>query len=175
MRHDERFGERQRHDAEMARSTVRDLTSLSSNDERARLGSSSNPLVLALRAVGRAQGMDIRDIHVDLHGRDPIQAIAEASGVRIRKVVLPDGWWKGQFGPLLGFTADTGEPVALLPALSRSFTGRRYDVFDLVTGQRRFVDKHFAAKLSSTAYTMYRPLPDPARPIELARFALFGL
>jgi NHLM bacteriocin system ABC transporter ATP-binding protein len=175
MRHDERFEERQRHDAQIARATVRDLTSLASERERITIGSSSNPLVLALRAVGHAQGIEIRDVPLDIYGRDPIQAIAETSGVRIRKALLQGRWWNDEFGPLLGFTADTGEPVALLPARSRLSREHRYDVFDLATGARRAVDGPLAAKLSSTAYTMYRSLPEQARPLELVRFALSGL
>src|SRR4051812_10064857 len=145
MRHDDQFEERQRHDTEMARSTIRELASIADDSVRIPVGGSANPLVLALRAVGHVQGIQIRDVPVDMHGRDPIQAIAEAAGVRIRKAVLPGGWWMGHFGPLLGFTADTGEPVALLPARSRLSTEHRYDVFDLATGQRRAVDPPLAA------------------------------
>src|SRR3954471_5717084 len=146
MRHDDQFEERQRHDAEMTRSTVRDLTSLSTNSVRIPLGGSSTPLVLALRAVGHEQGIEIRDVPVDVHGRDPIQAVAESAGVRIRKAVLPAEWWKGNFGPLLGFTAEAGEPVALLPARSRLSREHRYDLFDLATGERRAVDPQLASK-----------------------------
>ncbi len=169
--HQERFEERQRLDVSAARAAIRDLTSMSEADVDP---STTNPLVLALQIVGKALGIEIRNIPT-AEGRDPLQTIAEGSGVRIRRVVLPRQWYRGDFGPLLGFLADTEEPVPILPAQSRLSTASRYDVADIATGRRRPVDGAMAARLSSFGYTLYRPLPEKASRISsLLSFALSG-
>ena len=72
---------------------------------------------------------------------DPVAAIARASGVRVRRVLLRDHWWTGDCGPLLGLT--TGEAprwVALLPV-----SPCRYEMCDPSDGVRRPVSAAVAA------------------------------
>lgn len=42
-------------------------------------------------------------------------AAAEAAGVSVRSVLLSDGWWRRDHGPLAGRRSADGRPVALIP------------------------------------------------------------
>ena len=102
--------------------------------------------------------------------RDPLVALLRHQGIRWRQITLPDdgsgqghGDFAGTTGPMIGFTADGGRPVAVPPSrgsraasASRSGRGRR-------TGPA----------LSRRAYLLYRPLPaGTPTPGALLRFAL---
>ncbi len=95
--------------------------------------------------------------------RDPLTAALRQLGVRWRQITLPDdgsghGSTAGTTGPMIGFTADSGCPVALLP-----------------TGRTRRTGRKPAATppLARRAYLLYRPLPAGVpTPRTLLRFAL---
>ncbi|NJL41737.1 MAG: hypothetical protein HC899_37460 [Leptolyngbyaceae cyanobacterium SM1_4_3] len=74
--------------------------------EQTASGSTDKALLIAAGAVGRAQGIKICPpaLSEDLSRcQDPIEAIARASRVRMRRLQLVDDWWKKGCGPLLGF------------------------------------------------------------------------
>ena len=86
---------------------------------------------------------------------DPVVDIAGASALRVRRVLLEDGWWRSDSGPLLGRTRGEEERwVALLPSPSGA-----YAVCDPVDGSRRPVTAAVASTLAPLAYTFYRSLP----------------
>lgn len=97
--------------------------------------------------------------------RDPLIALLRHQGIRWRQITLPDdgsghGDFTGTTGPMIGFTADGGHPVAVPPPgesrAARSRRGRR-------TGPA----------LGRRAYLLYRPLPaGTPTPGALLRFAL---
>ena len=127
-------------------------------------------LLAACRLVGRVGGFDVIEPtrSAALAAREPLAAIAGASGLRTREVALESDWWRRDAGPLLATLAADGRPVALLP-------GRpgRYALVDPQTGARERVDRRVAETLDPRAQSFYRPLP--ARPLsqrELVRFAL---
>ena len=64
--------------------------------------------------------------------REPLEAIARASHLRLRRVRLTDTWWQRDSGPLLAYTLADHRPVALLPV-----SATRYVLFDPVRGTRR--------------------------------------
>ena len=114
-------------------------------------------LALACRQVGAALGLSLaQGASVGVgSSADPVTAIARASGVRVRQVLLEERWWRGDSGPLLGRTARGDEHwVALLPATSRS-----YALSDPADGRRRRVTDRVAATLSPVAYSFYRSFP----------------
>ena len=75
-------------------------------------------------------------------------------GLMTREVELTDGWYKDAFGPMLGFMADTGAAVALIPGKLRG-----YWFTDPSTGKRAWVTRKNAKLLSRDALCFYRPLP----------------
>ena len=76
-----------------------------------------DPLLSACRIVGQDQGIDIRPQPAGQMGYDlddPLKAIAKASKIRTRLVLLEGTWWKEDHGALLGFMEEDDRPIALL-------------------------------------------------------------
>ncbi|MEH1924337.1 NHLP bacteriocin export ABC transporter permease/ATPase subunit [Nostoc sp.] len=139
--------------------------------------SSDQALLVAAGGVGRALGIAIRPPaqSEDLKRlKHPIDAIARASRIRIRRLHLIGNWWKSDCGPMLGYTLEDESPVALLPVKSGA-RGNRYEIFDPLKQNRTFVDEQSAATLCTTAYVFYRPLPDKnLKTWDILLFALRG-
>jgi NHLM bacteriocin system ABC transporter ATP-binding protein len=96
-----------------------------------------------------------------------IDDIAAASGLRVRRVLLRDRWWKEDGGPLVGFLLDGDRSVALLPQSATA-----YILHDPVTAQMRPVTAEVAAGLWPGAFVFYPSLPArPLTPMDLVRFA----
>ncbi len=131
------------------------------------------PLYQAMQAVGKSLGAPIR-LPLNLEdlnrGKLPLEAIARASRLRCRRVLLSDRWWHSDCGPLLGLTRSEQQPVALLP-----IAAGRYEIFDPVKGTHTPVNAQTDSLLSSVAYTLYRPLPEHMRQLwGLLHFGLQG-
>ena len=102
--------------------------------------------------------------------RDPLDAIARASRIRIRRITLRDEWWHQDSGPILAYTLADNRPVAVLP-----ISDTRYEIVDPLQQTRVRCDKKTAATLSPQAYTFLRPLPEQTRSFTaLLQFALRG-
>ena len=102
--------------------------------------------------------------------RHPFEAIARASRLRFRRVLLTGPWWQSDCGPLLAELAEDGRPVALLRR-----EGRGYEIVDPDDGSRRPVDEQSSRSLAPQAFMIYRRLPDGVRGVgDLLRFALRG-
>ncbi|MBE9138847.1 NHLP bacteriocin export ABC transporter permease/ATPase subunit [Nodosilinea sp. LEGE 07088] len=133
----------------------------------------SEPLLMAMGAVGKALGVAISPPSQSTDSRqdrDPIEAIARASRLRMRQVQLRGDWWEKDCGPLLGFTQQDDKPLALLPV-----GATRYVIFN--PEQRSYTPLHgeAAPEIASVAFTFYRPLPDRAlKAVDVVRFALKG-
>jgi len=131
------------------------------------------PLLVAAGAVGRALGITISHPakSEDLKRvQDPLDAIARASRIRMRRLLLTDNWWKKDSGPMLGYTLADECPVALLPV-----SAGQYEIFDPKTQRRMPVNARSAATLATSAYMFYRPLPNKnLKTWDLLRFALRG-
>ncbi|NEO13312.1 MAG: NHLP bacteriocin export ABC transporter permease/ATPase subunit [Moorea sp. SIO3F7] len=131
------------------------------------------PLLIAAGAVGRAMGIQINPPaqSEDLNRvREPIEAIARASRIRIRRVILRDYWWKKDNGPLLAYTREDNRPVALLP-----MGVGEYEVLDPESGKRVPVNGNNASFVAPMAYMFYRSFPDQAiKALDLLQFTLRG-
>lgn len=131
------------------------------------------PLLIAAGAVGRAIGIQINPPaqSEDLNRvREPIEAIARASRIRIRRVILRDYWWKKDNGPLLAYTREDNRPVALLP-----MGVGQYEVLDPESGKRVPVNGNNASFVAPMAYMFYRSFPDQAiKALDLLQFTLRG-
>ncbi|XTP10957.1 NHLP bacteriocin export ABC transporter permease/ATPase subunit [Streptomyces albus subsp. chlorinus] len=128
--------------------------------------------VAVCRAVAEAAGVTLRvpPQGPDPHERvDPVERLARASRLRTRPVKLAGAWWKRDCGPLVGYRAASGAPVALL------WRRGRYEAVQPGSGSRWRVGARNAATFSSRAVMFYRPLPDePLSAPGLLRFALRG-
>ncbi len=130
-------------------------------------------ILAACRLVGEALGVPIvAHPALDEPGQraDPLAAIANASRIRTRRVLLRGEWWRDDAGPLLGYRQDGLAPVALLPR-----GPSRYALVEPATGAEMPVDAETAATLSPFADQLYRPLPEgPVSGRDVLRFALRG-
>ncbi len=136
-----------------------------------RIQPGADPLLEACHLVGSVMGISMRAPQSTTAARQsrPLEAIAKASRVRTRRVLLTGQWWREELGPLLAFTREEQHPVALIP------TGRRgYTILDPASGETRAAGAGGPA-LASAAVQFYRPLPPRALTgWEVLRFGLRG-
>jgi ATP-binding cassette subfamily C protein len=166
------FTERERLNRQLAEGALGELASVLKPQEAA-FFQEGTPLLIAAGAVGRALGITIRPParSEDLKRvKDPLEAIARASRIRMRRVLLSDNWWKKDCGPLLAYTNEENLPVALLPVAAAN-----YEIFDPVERTRTPVNARTAELLAPVAYMFYRSLPDrDLKPSDLLQFAFKG-
>jgi len=118
----------------------------------------SDPFMNAAVLVGMHEGISIQHPGVSEQVREdlnPLEAIARASRVRYRWVVLADDWWTNDCGAMVGYLEDGDEPIALIPTSSGS-----YDIVDPHTGTRTPINYQSAQALDLRAIRFYRRLPD---------------
>jgi ABC-type bacteriocin/lantibiotic exporter with double-glycine peptidase domain len=131
------------------------------------------PLLVAARAVGDALGVTVHPAAPSENPatlREPLEAIARASHLHLRRVRLSNDWWRHDSGPLLAYTREDHRPVALLPTAAT-----RYVLFDPRHRTHTSVQARLAATLAPQAYMFYRPLPQHARRwFDLLTFGLQG-
>lgn len=167
---DRRFLARQARDRHLAHAAMTELAGLLSPTLMDPV-QPADPLLRAVGAIGRWLGMDI---HPPLSSDDvergghPLEAIAHASRIRIRRVQLTDNWWRKDGGPLLAYRREDHRPVALLPV-----SATQYQLFDPVDFSYIPVTQHLRQQLLPDAYTFYRALPDSAlTALDVWRFGL---
>ena len=117
---------------------------------------STDPLLAACRLVGQA--VDITIQVPPARGappRDPLAAIARASRIRTRPVLLRHGWWKQDGGPFVASLLETDQPVALIPLSAKAYT-----LHDPETGKETPVTEEVAATVDPRAHMLYRPFPE---------------
>ena len=99
----------------------------------------------------------------------PVERIALSSRFRTRAVRLTGRWWRENAGPLVGHSAGTGTPVALL------WRRGGYRAVHPTTGRRTRISAANAAQFETRAVMFYRPLPEQPLPVwRLLRFSLRG-
>ncbi|QSJ16782.1 NHLP bacteriocin export ABC transporter permease/ATPase subunit [Nostoc sp. UHCC 0702] len=130
-------------------------------------------LLMAAGAVGKALGVEIRPTAASedtKRVRDPVEAIARSSHIRVRRIQLRNNWWQKDGGPMLAYTVEGKLPVALLP-----ISDTKYELYAPGKQIRIPVDARIAAALATTAYVFYRPLPNKElKTLDLLKFALQG-
>src|SRR5690606_8616792 len=116
-------------------------------------------LLAACRIVGEDVGIAFRAPPPNGNGRAieaPLDRIARASNVRVRRVVLNGEWWREDNGPLLATLEDSNRPVALR---RRGLRGT-YELHDPADGSVQRVNAEVAAGLMPVAHAFYRPFRD---------------
>jgi NHLM bacteriocin system ABC transporter ATP-binding protein len=172
-----RFEQRQELNQRLASETLRDLAGASLIGAPASVPTVSGPpLLVAAQVVGQAQGITIRPAVGDLEARRTLQAIALASGVRTRRVILAGRWWVEENGPLLAYKDAKKAPVALVPArpspLGQLLKASRYTMFDPADRSWTPVSAAVAARLFPVASSFYRPFGDKRSTWDLLRFGV---
>lgn len=96
------------------------------------------------------------------------ERIVRLTRMPAREVALYGEWWRQELGPMVGFEADTGAPLALLPSKGG------YDVVDPASGTVLQAGAEEAA-LRPSGYALYPPLPEhPLGLLHLLKFAGHG-
>lgn len=135
-------------------------------DDEARLLAAFR-LVASTRAV---QAVDLRAARDAARSKDPINGLARAFRVRVRRVALSGEWWKTDSGPILARLSEGRRPVALLPR-----RGGGYELVDPDGHARTRVDAKVASTLSHFGFTVYQPLGAAVvDALGLLRFGLHG-
>ena len=197
-----RFQTRQRLNRQVTQDTLKDLVSLLQPLPEIPL-SEADALLMVAGAVGRSIGVPIEppmEADDPSRMRDPLEAIARASRLRLRRILLRDRWWEKDSGAIIAYTRQDKRPIALLPV-----AGNHYELFDpqidlqlnsqtdseaadsrtakvvaaKVTASkataRSRVTAEVAARLNPSAYVFYRPFPESVlQAWDLARFAFKG-
>lgn len=132
---------------------------------------SDDRLVAALQHLGHAVGITVRRPLrarvADADTAPTLSQIAEASGFRARRFLLPDDWRRGDYGTFLTRRREDRVPVALRPA------GAGWRIYDPVTGDEKTLDPAAAAGLGPEAWSIHPPMPDGA--LTIRRLFGFGL
>ena len=163
----QQFQQRQQLNEQTTRETLQGLAHLLKPEDNSFL-SAETPLLIAAGAVGQALGVKIsppsRSENMT-QVKEPLAAIARASQLRLRHVLLRGQWWRQDSGPLVAFmhpektlqqeSQHDRQPVALLP-----IKDSHYELFNPVTLARSPVDEAVARQLDPMALMFYRPLPD---------------
>ncbi len=115
------------------------------------------PLLRVAGAVGHALRVTIEppaESEQSQQVKEPLEAIARASQLRLRQVLLRGRWWQQDVGPLVAYTQDGRRPVALLPVRQT-----HYEMLE-ASGKRVAVNEAIARTLEPVAFMFYRPLPE---------------
>lgn len=115
--HAVRFRERERRAQEATADALDELTAIL-NPDQPQLLESDSPLLVAASAVGLALGVEIRppvESCDERRLRHPLDAIAQASRLRTRSVILRPGWWLEDGAPFLAYRVDDDPPQAEAP------------------------------------------------------------
>lgn len=172
----DRFHQRQALNQAVTQQVVTTLAGVLEQRERYE---SDSPLLIAAGAVGRYLGVAIRPPAASenpVRTKEPLEAIARASQLRLRRVLLRGNWWHQDNGPLMAYTRMDRQPVALLPDGPQRYTLFNPIAAGLVNRSRGFKDNgrpteiapgqgrqpltaELARTLDPVAFMFYRPLP----------------
>lgn len=169
---DQQFQQRQQLNQQSTEQALQGLAYLLQAEDESYLAAET-PLLIAAGAVGHALGVKVlppsRSENLE-QVKEPLAAIARASQLRLRSVLLRGQWWRQDSGPIVAYTQADHQPVALLP-----IADNRYELLNPVTLQRTRVDESIARQLEPTGLIFYRPLPSgKLNALTLLQFAFYG-
>jgi len=178
-----RFQARQKISRLVTQTALQDLVSLL-RPRPANQFTNGDHLLMVAGSVGRAMGVAMKpplEAEDPTRMKNPLEAIAYASQLRLRRIVLRDHWWQKDGSPIVAFTQEGQHPVALLPVAGH------YEMFDPQTADSlahpgfNHVSRHpvvnaaLAARLNPSAYIFYRPFSTLIpRAWDMVKFAFKG-
>ena len=125
-------------------------------------GHQPSALEFTVRAVAQSLGVTSLDrTRTPTDASDPQRAVASiigGSGLRMRGITLPGGWWRRNGPSFIGFSAEGLRP---LPVIAKERGG--YRVVDPETGAAASVTAANASGIGRGAITLYAPLPSTVR------------
>ncbi|HEX8508631.1 MAG TPA: ABC transporter transmembrane domain-containing protein, partial [Propionibacteriaceae bacterium] len=135
---------------------VDDLAGVLNPSRKSAVLRSHVPLLEACRTVGGLAGIAIVEPEGELAAslKGGLRQIAKSSQLRFRRVLLDDGWFPVEAGPMVATMKEDGRPVALVQSGRSS-----YQVVDHERGERHPLDEQYAARLGSEGYVLYRSWP----------------
>lgn len=173
-----RFRQRQQLNQNVTQKVVRSLAGVLEQDTV--LPDLDSPLLAAAGAVGKALGVTILPparSENTTRVREPLEAIARASQLRLRRVLLRGSWWQKDSGPLIAYIRENHCPVALLPNKKKGYELFNPAGIELAasTPTRALVTEAIARTLDPVAFVFYRPLPTGTlNALSLLKFASRG-
>ena len=130
-------------------------------------------LLTAASVVGESIGITIKAPARSEDPRrvkDPVEAIARASRVRHRTVILAGRWWEHDNGPVLAYLEADDTPIALV---RNQWKG--YFLYDSRGGEPLPLTPELALQLKPKGVMFYQRLPDSVRTAwGVPRFAMRG-
>jgi len=168
----QRLEDKTKAEERLTESALSQLAAAAAPDREAVATYDEDPLLAACRLVGEQQNQTFLapKNYREKTWSDPVGVIARASAVRVRRVVLSRNWYRRDNGPLLGYRADNGQPVALLPTSTSS-----YDIVDPITHSRTPVSQATASNIQSFGYMFYRSFPAESLTLrDIIKFSLVG-
>ena len=156
QRGEQQFTARQQLNQEVTQTTLQGLVSVlqpSAGDYLL----AETPLLRIAGAVGHALGVKIEppaESEQAQQVKEPLEAIARSSQLRLRQVLLRGRWWRQDAGPLVAYTQEGRQPVALIPVRQT-----HYELLD-ASGKRVAVNEAVAKTVEPVAFMFYRPLPE---------------
>ena len=169
-----RMEQRQLYEGQLTQVTLSSLAAVGTDADRIETadGAGGDAVVAVCRLVGERLGIQIKAPAGSSRLQkltDSVEAIARASQIRVRRVVLSGRWWHRDNGPLVAFRQN-GSPVALLPAGTSG-----YEIVDPAAQSREPVTAETAATLQAFAHTLYRSLgPKSMSWRRVLRFGVVG-
>ena len=97
----------------------------------------------------------LEDVQTSCGKKFSVNDIARVSHFTCRDVVLDEGWFRRDSGPLLVFVGKNNLPMACVPK-----GPSKYMLIDPADGSYQKVDEKLAAEINPQAYMFYRPLPN---------------
>ena len=85
---------------------------------------------------------------------EQLEYLLRPNGIMRREVILPKGWYKDAYGPMLAMRKDDGTVTALIPS---KYVGYRF--FDNTTGKMRRVNRKTQELFELEAVCFYKPFP----------------
>ncbi len=99
-----------------------------------------------------------------------VDFLARVSQTNCRQVILTDGWWKQDNGPILAYFEEDGRPAALIPKGPAS-----YVIHDIENKTQMNATEEISSLLKPQAVMFYRPFPAKKMGImDLMKFAVEG-
>ncbi|AXG69017.1 leukotoxin export ATP-binding protein LtxB [Kordia sp. SMS9] len=134
-----------------------------------------NNLFAACKTIGDAVGFNFEaPKYMESYKnstKNQLYAIAQASKVRVRKIILRGTWWKDENGHLLAFYKQDKRPVALIQSSPTS-----YVLKDITTGEEHKVNYEIAEQLEPICYMFFYGFTGTMTSVKkIANFAAQGI